>query len=83
MLPRAIQGRQVSRIVQARARSGGIDDKTVSGHSLRSGFLTTAAQNRASVWKMAEVSRHKDMRELKTYVQQTELFDDHAGKGNF
>ena len=83
VLPRAIDGRQVSRVLQARAKAAGIDDKAVSGHSLRSGFLTTAAQNRASVWKMAEVSRHKDLRQLKAYVQETELFDDHAGKGNF
>ena len=65
-----------------RSPAAGIEDKSISGHSLRSGFLTTAAQNRASVWKMAEVSRHKDLRQLKAYVQETELFDDHAGEGN-
>jgi site-specific recombinase XerD len=81
VLRRGIDGRQVARILQARARAAGFADTPVSGHSLRSGFLTSAAQNRASIWKMAEVSRHKDLRQLRTYVQATELFDDHAGEG--
>jgi hypothetical protein len=36
---------------------------------------------RANIWKMAEVSRHKDIKQLRTYVQKTELLDDQAGEG--
>jgi hypothetical protein len=34
---------------------------TISGHSLRSGFLTSAAARGASVFKMMDVSRHKSV----------------------
>jgi hypothetical protein len=32
-----------------------------SGHSLRSVFLTSAAEAGASIWNLSEVSRHKSM----------------------
>lgn len=83
VLPRGLDGRQIARIVKARSAAAGITDKAITGHSLRSGFLTTAASNRANIWKMAEVSRHKDLKQLRAYVQKTELFDDHAGEGIF
>jgi hypothetical protein len=38
-----------------------------SGHSLRSGFLTSAARRGASVFKMRDVSRHKSMDVLQGY----------------
>jgi integrase len=34
---------------------------TFSGHSLRSGFLTSAASNGASIFKMMDVSQHKSV----------------------
>jgi hypothetical protein len=37
-------------------------------HSLRAGFLTSAARRGASVFKMRDVSRHKAMDVLQTYV---------------
>jgi hypothetical protein len=52
-----------------------------SGHSLRSGFLTSAARRGASVFKMRDVSRHKSMDVLQGYVRDAELFRDHAGAG--
>jgi hypothetical protein len=52
-----------------------------AGHSLRSGFLTSAARNRASIFKMADQSRHKSLDALREYVRDAEQFDDHAGDG--
>ena len=37
----------------------GLDPSAFSGHSLRSGFLTSAAARGASLFKMMDVSRHK------------------------
>jgi hypothetical protein len=48
---------------------------------LRSGFLTSAARNRASIFKMADQSRHKSLDALREYVRDAEQFDDHAGDG--
>jgi hypothetical protein len=50
-----------------------------AGHSLRSGFLTSAAEAGASVLKMVEVSRHKSVDMLTTYVRRADLFREHAG----
>ena len=50
-------------------------------HSLSSGFLTSAAANGASIFKMMDVSRHKSINNLRTYVRDAELFKNHAGVG--
>ena len=81
VLDRALSEKQIARIVKQRAARAGFDADAYSGHSLRSGFLTTAGQNRANLWKVAEVSRHRPIDTLRDYVQATELFDDHAGAG--
>ena len=54
---------------------------TFSGHSLRAGFLTSAAGKGASIFKMMDVSRHKSLDTLRGYVRDAELFKDHAGAG--
>ena len=55
--------------------------RAFSGHSLRSGFLTSAASNGASVFKMMDVSRHRSIETLRGYVRDSEMFKDHAGAG--
>jgi hypothetical protein len=58
-----------------------LNEADFSGHSLRSGFLTSAARRGASVFKMRDVSRHKSMDVLQSYIRDAELFRDHAGAG--
>jgi hypothetical protein len=48
--------RSIANIVKAAERAG-LDSASYSGHSLRSGFLTSAAGNGASIFKMMDVSR--------------------------
>ena len=50
-------------------------------HSLRAGFLTSAARRGASIFKMRDVSRHKSMDVLQAYVRDADMFRDHAGAG--
>ena len=52
-----------------------------SAHGLRSGFMTSAANNGASMEKIVEVSRHKDLRVAMGYVQEADKFKKHAGSG--
>jgi 3-hydroxyacyl-CoA dehydrogenase len=59
----------------------GLDPKLFAGHSLRSGFLTSAAARGASIFKMADQSRHKSMDTLRGYVRDAEIFKHHAGEG--
>jgi site-specific recombinase XerD len=73
--------RSVATIVKAYAGRAGLDASMFSGHSLRSGFLTSAAGNGASIFKMMDVSRHKSVDTLRGYVRDAELFKDHAGTG--
>jgi integrase len=71
----------VAAIVKAHAQRAGLDPKQFAGHSLRSGFLTSAAARGASIFKMADQSRHKSMDTLRGYVRDAEIFKDHAGRG--
>ena len=73
--------RSVANIVKAYAGRAGFDASTFSGHSLRAGFLTSAAGKGASIFKMMDVSRHKSVDTLRGYVRDAELFKDHAGTG--
>lgn len=76
----ALSSYSVALIVKKRASRAGLNAEDFAGHSLRSGFLTSAAMNRASLFKMMEISRHKDPKTVMRYVRQAEMFDDHAGK---
>jgi len=71
--------RAVANIVKARAQTAGLDPALFSGHSLRSGFLTSEAGAGASTFKMMEVSRHKQIQTLAGYVRQADQFKQHAG----
>ena len=73
--------RSVAKIVKAHAARVGLDPAEFSGHSLRSGFLTSASARGASIFKMMDVSRHKSVDTLRGYVRDAELFRDHAGAG--
>jgi integrase len=69
-----------AQIVKAYAKRAGIQAQSFAGHSLRSGFLTSAAEaGGASIWKMTEVSRHKSVDALRGYVRRADLFREHAG----
>ena len=68
-----------ARIVKRYACRVGLDSAAYAGHSLRSGFLTSAAESGASIWKLSEVSRHKSLDTLRGYVRPVDLFKEHAG----
>ena len=71
----------VALIIKELAGKVGLDAGRYAGHSLRSGFLTSAARNRASIFKMADQSRHKSLDVLREYVRNEERFEDHAAEG--
>jgi site-specific recombinase XerD len=71
----------VALIIKDLAGKVGLDPTRYAGHSLRSGFLTSAAKNRASIFKMADQSRHKSLDVLRAYVRNEERFEDHAAEG--
>jgi site-specific recombinase XerD len=78
---RRLTAKSVCDLVKSYAASIGLDASNFGAHSLRSGFLTSAARRGASVFKMRDVSRHKSMDVLQAYVRDADLFKDHAGAG--
>ena len=78
---RRLSARAVAELVKTYARRAGLKAADFSGHSLRSGFLTSAAARGASIFKMMDVSRHKSVDTLRGYVRDAEMFRNHAGNG--
>jgi site-specific recombinase XerD len=74
-----LSGHSAAAIVKRHAELAGLDSADFAGHSLRAGFLTSAAEAGAGVLKMVEVSRHKSIDMLRTYVRRADLFREHAG----
>jgi hypothetical protein len=63
------------------AKRAGFDPVLFAGHSLRAGFLTSAAKRGASIFKMMDQSRHRSVETLRGYVRDAEIFKEHAGVG--
>ncbi len=73
--------RSASEIVKRYAGLAGFNVSDFAGHSLRAGFLTSAAENGAGLFAMMDVSRHKSVDTVRGYVRRAEEFQDHAGEG--
>jgi site-specific recombinase XerD len=69
-----------AQVVKDAAERAGLDPDMFAGHSLRAGFLTSAAAAGASVFKMMDVSRHRSVETLRGYIRDADKFTDHAGK---
>lgn len=76
-----LTAQSVALIIKRLASRVDLDPARYAGHSLRSGFLTSAARARASIFKMADQSRHKSLDVLRAYVRNEERFEDHAAAG--
>jgi len=70
--PWGINGRVVAEVVKQYAVAAGLDPQEFSGHSLRAGFVTSAAESGAPVLKIQEVSRHRSMDVLAGYVRRAD-----------
>lgn len=81
VLDDALRPQGIAQVVKLYAQKAGYDPADFSGHSLRSGFLTSAAARGASVFKLIEVSRHKSVDTLRGYIRKVEIFEDHAAEG--
>jgi site-specific recombinase XerD len=76
-----LSAHSVNVIVKQHAGKLGLNADDFGAHSLRAGFLTSAAARGASIFKMVEVSRHKSIDVLQGYVRDANAFRDHAGAG--
>ncbi|WP_292838633.1 site-specific integrase [Methylotenera sp.] len=68
----------VAIIVKERAKAIGLDASKFSGHSLRAGLVTSAAQAGVSSWKIRQQTGHKSDAMLNRYIRDARLFIDNA-----
>jgi integrase len=71
--------KSVSDIVKRYAAKVGLEVADFGGHSLRAGFVTTAADRDVSETRIMDVTRHKDTRTVRGYIRRANLFKGHAG----
>lgn len=73
-----LHGADVARVVKIAMAAIGRDATSFSGHSLRAGLITTAANAGKSMKVIMDQSGHRDMRTLLIYMRMAELFRDNA-----
>jgi len=75
-----LSGEAVSLVVKERVLAAGIDPSGYSGHSLRAGFATSAAQAGVSALKIRAQTGHASDAMLARYVRDGELFVGNAAE---
>ncbi len=75
---RRLSGQAVSIIIKERLIVAGMDASGFSGHSLRSGFVTSAAKAGVSSWKIRQQTGHASDTMLARYIRDSEIFVDNA-----
>ena len=77
---RPLHHSDIPRLVKHYAEAIGLDPSKVSGHSLRAGFVTSAAIHHARLDKIMEVTRHVNPATVMKYIRDADTFRDHAGE---
>lgn len=72
--PERLSGDAISEVIRERLVAAGIDSEGYSGHSLRAGFATSAAQAGASTIKIRQQTGHASDAMLSRYIRDGELF---------
>ena len=70
----------IPRIVKHYAELVGLNPKDIAGHSLRAGFVTSAAVHHARLDKIMAVTRHTNPATVMGYIRDADAFSDHAGR---
>lgn len=76
--PDHLSGDAVSEVIRERLAAAGVDPEGYSGHSLRAGFATSAAQAGASTLKIRAQTGHSSDAMLARYVREADLFTANA-----
>ncbi|WP_378952603.1 site-specific integrase [Pelosinus sp. sgz500959] len=68
----------VAVIVKKLVKAAGLDERKYSGHSLRSGLITTAANRGVDERSIMKQSGHKSLTVMRSYIQDATLFKNNA-----
>ncbi len=61
--------------------AAGLDASTFGAHSLRAGYITTAAERGADLARIMDQSGHRDPRTVVGYIRRANAFKGHWGRG--
>lgn len=73
-----LSGQSVALIVKAYAEAAGLRASDISGHSLRSGLVTSAAQIGVATHKIQQQTGHRSVEMLNRYIRDANLFQNNA-----
>ena len=73
-----ISDKSVALIIKRYAKKAGLDSSKYAGHSLRSGFATTAAEFGAEERNIMAMTGHKTTQMVRRYIQEANLFKNNA-----
>ncbi len=76
--PTRLSGEAVCLVVRERVEAAGINPSRYSGHSLRAGLATSAAQAGVPTWKVRQQTGHASDAMLARYIRDGELFIENA-----
>ncbi|MBE7197742.1 MAG: tyrosine-type recombinase/integrase [Parafilimonas terrae] len=71
----------VADIVKRYCAAAGLDASTFGAHSLRAGYITTAAERGADLARIMDQSGHRDPRTVVGYIRRANAFKGHSGSG--
>ena len=71
----------VGNVVKDYAERAGLDPADFGGHSLRAGFVTSAAESGKSTERIMDHTGHQSAAMVRVYTRRADAFTDHAGEG--
>jgi len=78
ILENRLTDQTVALIIKKYLKLAGIDNKNYSGHSLRSGFATSAAESGAEERSIMAMTGHKSPEMVRRYIKEANLFKNNA-----
>ena len=78
LLENRLTDQTVALLIKEYLNLAGIDSKNYSGHSLRSGFATTAAESGAEERSIMAMTGHKTTQMVRRYIYEANLFKNNA-----
>jgi site-specific recombinase XerD len=78
LLEHRLTDQTVALLIKGYLNLAGIDSKNYSGHSLRSGFATTAAESGAEERSIMAMTGHKTTQMVRRYIYEANLFKNNA-----
>lgn len=79
--PARLTTQAVADIVKRYATAAGLDASSFGAHSLRAGYITTAAERGADLARIMDQSGHRDTRTVVGYIRRANAFKGHSGSG--